>query len=491
MKKNILVLDEEHKNLLKLDKVNLQAMTPMDYILNGDLKGNRADVYNFSGHLNYQDSGYYVSLLAQARGDKVYPSAITIQELKDRYMQKLYSIEIFEKIQSKLKKISSDKFELSVFFGKNLTESYNSLAWEFFKIFKAPLFRLYFEKYEKWHLKKVKLLCLEDLTPTQLEFLQHRMEDYFRLEKRPRERKNPFIYDLAILVNHEEKSPPSNQKALKKFVEAAKTVGIKAELVEYVNRPNIFEYDALFIRETTNVNHHTYRMANRAQKEGLVVIDDPDSIVRCTNKVYLEQLADKLNIKRPKSLVISRSNIEKKLPLVTYPCVVKKPDSAFSQGVYKANNEEELIAMSENLFKKSQLLLLQEYLPTDYDWRIGVLGGNVLYVCKYFMAKGHWQIYNNSTSGDDNTGDFECIPPEQAPPNVLKAALKITKNIGNGLYGVDLKQKGNDIYLIEVNDNPSIDSGVEDSVMGDALYEKIMEHFLEQCNKKRRINGTV
>ena len=56
-------------------------------------------------------------------------------------------------------------------------------------------------------------------------------------------------------------------------------------------RPQDFaEFDALFIRETTSVNHHTYRFASRAAAEGLVVIDDPTSIVRCSNKVYQAEL---------------------------------------------------------------------------------------------------------------------------------------------------------------------------------------------------------
>ena len=55
----------------------------------------------------------------------------------------------------------------------------------------------------------------------------------------------------------------------------------------------IAEFDALFIRETTNVNHHLYRFARRAASEGLVVIDDPDSILRCTNKIYLCRTAQR------------------------------------------------------------------------------------------------------------------------------------------------------------------------------------------------------
>jgi glutathione synthase/RimK-type ligase-like ATP-grasp enzyme len=52
--------------------------------------------------------------------------------------------------------------------------------------------------------------------------------------------------------------------------------------------------------------------------------------------------------------------------------------------------------------------------------------------------------------------------------------------IGDGLYGVDLKQTPKGPVVIEVNDNPSIDSGVEDQVLKDQLYREIMGEFLRR-----------
>jgi glutathione synthase/RimK-type ligase-like ATP-grasp enzyme len=61
------------------------------------------------------------------------------------------------------------------------------------------------------------------------------------------------------------------------------------EFLERADYGRLLEFDALFIRETTAVNHHTYRFARRAAQDDLVVIDDPQSILRCTNKVWLAQ----------------------------------------------------------------------------------------------------------------------------------------------------------------------------------------------------------
>ncbi len=84
---------------------------------------------------------------------------------------------------------------------------------------------------------------------------------------------------------------------------------------------------------------------------------------------------------------------------ISYPVVLKQPDGFFSQGVVKASDSESFMEMAEKYLEKSDLILVQEYLPSDFDWRIGVLDGKPLYACKYYMVKGHWQILKKAKSG--------------------------------------------------------------------------------------------
>ena len=141
----------------------------------------------------------------------------------------------------------------------------------------------------------------------------------------------------------------------------------------------------------------------------------------------------------------------------------------------------ELSEKSQTMLQKSEIILLQEYLPSEYDWRIGVLDNKALYASKYYMAKGHWQIYNHGAkSKTQQAGNHECVSLDEVPDNVMKVALAATKHIGSSLYGVDIKQLPDGrAVVIEVNDNPSIDGGVEDMVEGDMLYQKILEHFVK------------
>jgi len=53
-------------------------------------------------------------------------------------------------------------------------------------------------------------------------------------------------------------------------------------------------------------------------------------------------------------------------------------------------------------------------------------------------------------------------------------ALKSAKLMGKGLYGIDIKVVNEKPMVIEINDNPNVDFGVEDAFYGDAIYSEIL-----------------
>ena len=81
------------------------------------------------------------------------------------------------------------------------------------------------------------------------------------------------------------------------------------------------------------------------------------------------------------------------------PFILKIPDGSFSFGMKKVTNETELEAALDLLFEKSSILLAQEFTPTEFDWRIGILNGEPLFACKYYMA-----TYARNDSVSCNTG---------------------------------------------------------------------------------------
>ncbi|MEX0866587.1 MAG: hypothetical protein WD030_04460 [Pirellulales bacterium] len=154
-------------------------------------------------------------------------------------------------------------------------------------------------------------------------------------------------------------------------------------------------------------------------------------------------------------------------------------------GVTKAEDEAQLNEQLQRLLSESDLVVAQEFLPTSFDWRIGVLDGRPLYACKYHMAPKHWQIIKQNVEEKDRYGKADTLPVEVAPRRAISVALKASKLIGNGLYGVDVKQSGDKFYVIEVNDNPTIEANVEDRILRDELYRRVMQTFLTRIEQRK------
>jgi glutathione synthase/RimK-type ligase-like ATP-grasp enzyme len=57
--------------------------------------------------------------------------------------------------------------------------------------------------------------------------------------------------------------------------------------------------------------------------------------------------------------------------------------------------------------------------------------------------------------------------------------------VGDSLYGVDIKEKDKKAYVIEINDNPNIDSNIEDAIAGMDLYHNIINEFVRRIEAKK------
>lgn len=461
---------------------DVHIVTPADYFSNEIYQSSKnVKVINLCKSYQYQTVGYYVSLLAEARRHKVIPEISALQDFRYPSLIREDAEDFDELIQQSFKKQTGDTLDLYICFGKAHIPALNKIGSLMFNLFQVPNLKAVFTKKEKWVLSHLKSLNLNELSEDLEAHLRSSLDEYLQGKNKLQKQYSRKKFDLAILVNPEEATPPSDKKAVQNFVKAGEKVGFNVDLITKHDYGKLIQYDALFIRETTNVNHHTFKFAKKAAAEGLVVIDDHESILRCTNKVYLSELLRANQVSTPKYWIIKKDSPKelKKLD-VAYPIILKQPDGAFSKGVKKAKNEEEYLSVLKDFFQTSELVIAQEFIPTDYDWRVGVLNRKPLYVCKYFMAADHWQIVNWAKDGSYEEGDFATIAVEDAPKALLDLAVKATSLIGDGLYGVDIKQQGKKFYIIEINDNPNLDDGIEDAVLKQQLYIKIMQEFMNR-----------
>ncbi len=447
-----------------------------------------AKVFNLCKSYRYQTLGYYVSLLAEARGHKPLPRASTIEDLQSQNMVRLLTEGLDDLLQKSLAPIKSDTFELNIYFGRSMASRHEQLSRQLFNLLQAPLLCATFQcRSHHWYIRSVRPIAASDIPPQHQEFAIEATTAYFTSRKRRTQKITAPRYNLAILYDPDNPEPASNANALQKFEKSARSLGLHVEFITKADYGRLTEFDALFIRDTTFVNHYTYRFSRRAAAEGLVVIDDPDSILKCNNKVYLAEILARHRIPAPKTLLVHRDNVSQIITTLGLPCVLKQPDSSFSLGVVKVETAEELSPKVNGLLDKSELIVAQEYLPTAFDWRVGILDGRPLFVAKYFMVPGHWQIIKHGGEKHDFVeGETLALSVGEAPDRVVKVALKAAKLIGDGFYGVDIKQVGKRLYVIEINDNPNVDAGNEDSVLKDALYREVMGVFLKRIEANTR-----
>lgn len=449
----------------------------------------RAQIINLCRSLDYLSRGYYCSMVAEARSHRVLPALRTINDLSRK---SLYAYDLSD-LSSQLNKQladseQSERLLIKLFFGQSPLLSLQKLARQIFEQFPCPILEVEFSFGNDWRISRISAGALNKLTDSEQDSFANALDNFsHRLWRKPARRRQ-FRFDMAVLHNPGEAMPPSNHAALKKFIRSGRRLGIDVELITPREYIRLAEYDALFIRETTAPHNHTYKFARRAESEGLVVIDDPTSIIRCTNKIFLKELLAANDLPMPESHLLYRNDqagLDALCATATFPLVMKIPDGAFSRGVIKVSHPDELRREAPAFFQQSAIILLQEFMYTDYDWRIGIFNHKPIYACQYFMSKGHWQIYNHNSKKGTTSGKSTALPICDVPEKVIRIAIKAARLIGNGLYGIDIKQSGDRIVVIEINDNPSIDSGVEDEYLGTALYDDIMREFLRRLELKR------
>ncbi len=480
MSKHLIVVDKlsDVPSEIKVDTLNYEVITARTYIRNPKPSDNK--VINLCRRYKYLTTGYYCSLFAEAREDRVIPAAKTILKLSHK---RLYKSQL-EGVNQFLPQEIFEKKRLVIFFGRVDDPEYKELARKIFDQFRCPLILAVISDTE---IESLKALSIAKLTPEELSFFVMSLTEYTQKRWYELRSKMPPRFYLAILENPEDPLPPSNKASLEKFISIGRKLNISVELIGKQDYYHLSEYDALFIRETTYLNDHTYQFSLKAESEEMPVIDDPVSILRCTNKIYLAELFKENDISSPKTLIFGRKDLTEVLNTFTFPLVLKIPDGNFSRGVKKVDSPEELVRVSDQLFENTELLIAQEFLYTAYDWRIGIINQEPIFACKYEMSKGHWQTIKQTKGGAYVQGRHETLPIEKVPQNIIDMALKSSGLIGRGLYGVDIKETKDGIYAIEINDNPSIDSGVEDQVLKESLYERILLEFQNRLDLIRGI----
>lgn len=459
-----------------------RVITADHYLSGAGPASDRVTVVNLCRSYRYRTKGYYVSLLADARGHSVLPTVEAFEGLSEPFS--LFRVLREAGVPTDPDHRRDGEAETAValaFFGRCSDPRFRAAAQAIFREWPTPVLRLEMACAElEWRVTGVSPLPLGQLTEADRAPLMEALQDEGWIVRRgsptPRELKRASI---AILHDPEDRFSPSTPETIERLERIAARMNVYAHRIGLDEIDRLGEYDALFIRALTGVREPAFQFALRAEMLDMPVIDDPQSIIRCSNKVFLEELLRREGIPTPRTLVVTSRTPWPEVAELGSPVVVKLPDGSFSAAVHRCADATEYQRVAAEMFRRSPLIIAQEYLPTEFDWRVTVLGGRVLFAARYYMARGHWQIRADE-EGIERFGRVEAVRREEAPPRVVELALRAAALIGGGLYGVDIKETPNGPVVIEVNDNPNLDVGYDDAADGARIYEDVIEYFVRR-----------
>jgi len=330
--KTVIVTDQNEKWFEISDAT---VLTARRYLAEPE-RGNEGTVrvLNLCRTGRYQGRGYYVSLLAEARGQRPVPDVKTIGDLKSEAYVRALEAEIQPLVQETLHHDESERFQLDIYLGKH--PSHQALAEQLFARARAPLLRALFAHAEgSWRLDALQAMGLADI-PQQdrallLEAVKSFMAESSAARRQGAKRGRPR---LAILWDPNEPHKPSNEQALQRFVKAAPLVGLDAELIGPEALERLPEFDELFNRASP-AEATIYEFLRKAESLGMPVVDDPESVLKCGNKVYMQELLNRHRIATPRTLIVQRGNVDEIVPTLGLPCVLKLPDSGFGRDVVR------------------------------------------------------------------------------------------------------------------------------------------------------------
>ena len=165
---------------------------------------------------------------------------------------------------------------------------------------------------------------------------------------------------------------------------------------------------------------------------------------------------------------------------------LEKPDAHFCLGVqwhpeHPSVSLTQLTRLLDEGLGRSALLLVQSRIPAEFDWRIGFLDGSPLFACRRYRPEPGNRIRRRKHPLDMSR--IEALPLTEVPERVLQTARRAVHQLGNGLFGVDLRQQGQGCVLLEIIDNPWIRGDIEDREAKD-LYERLARAFRQRLENR-------
>ena len=217
------------------------------------------------------------------------------------------------------------------------------------------------------------------------------------------------------------------------------------------------------------------------ERANATLVNPRTTINICADKYRTAlRLAD-YGLTQPKTKLINdpeKSNEQVKEAEIKFPLIMKTLRGSKGVGVLFVDSEKGLDSIVQLIHKQDEDadLLIQEYIKTEYDVRVHILGGKFLAAMKRPVIEGD---FRSNVSQGSKPKNIKLTELE------IEQCLLASKAVGGYWTAVDFIPSKNrekePPFFLEVNSSPGTE-GIEDAT-GQNIAKEVIKHFANEENR--------
>ncbi|KKP94710.1 MAG: Ribosomal protein S6 modification protein (RimK) [Candidatus Moranbacteria bacterium GW2011_GWE1_36_7] len=245
---------------------------------------------------------------------------------------------------------------------------------------------------------------------------------------------------------------------------------IDGDLTVMHGEQDVCDFDVVIFRGYNNHIYEAQLLAEMLEDKDKTVIEQSLSGGYVRGKMHQAKRLLECGIDHPATFQANNFEGWKRLAQdVEFPIIAKPIFGRKGRGIQKLNTKEEALEFFQSNYKD---YLAQQYFPIVSDFRIFVVGGEVVGGFQRFINEGQYKSNIHGTRAE------KIVVSEE----MEKVALESTDAMGYEIAGVDLFEHEGKIYVIEVNVSPQWEKFK--LITGINPAEHIVKYAIEKHTKK-------
>ena len=313
-------------------------------------------------------------------------------------------------------------------------------------------------------------------------FITESKEDKYRILVISAEPDNNKLFHTAQRVTDE----------AKKSGHEVYVVKVEGAIITYDNGYKIFNADdevgfvidndtVAIVRGSVRLKKSYLDLLSQLEKIGVCMVNSRETVEISADKYRTYLKLQDYGLTQPKTVLIPNADtLQQSLESLDskFPIIMKTLEGSKGVGVLFIESERQIESLVQLLYNQNEDvdLLIQEYIKTDGDIRVIVLGGKVIASMKRDVVEGD---FRSNVSQGAKVKEYELTDLE------LEQCLLAAKAIDGSWVAVDFipskNPKTEPPYILEVNHSPGTE-GIEKAT-GNNIVKKVVDFYSNPKNR--------